>query len=190
MAMSDVTQILSQIERGDPAAADQLLPLVYDELRKLAAAKMAEEKPGQTLQATALVHEAYLRLVDTERVDRWDSRGHFFSAAAESMRRILVERARGKGRKKRSGDRIRFSIDDVDAVVNATPDQLLSINEALDRLQRDDAEIFELVRLRYFAGLSGPQAADAIGVSNATAYRYWNFARAWLHNELLGPDGK
>lgn len=187
--MSDVTQILSLIERGDTAAADQLLPLVYDELRKLAAAKIAQEKPGQTLQATALVHEAYLRLVGAERADRWDSRGHFFSAAAESMRRILVERARSKGRQKRSGDRLKFSIDDVDAVVNATPDQLLAIDEAIEKLQREDAEVFELVRLRYFAGLSVPQAAAAIGVSNATAYRYWNYARAWLHSELLSCDG-
>jgi RNA polymerase sigma factor (TIGR02999 family) len=187
--MSEVTQILSQIESGNTAAADQLLPLVFEELRKLAAAKIAEESPGQTLQATALVHEAYLRLVGAKRADRWDSRGHFFSAAAESMRRILVERARGKGRQKRSGDRLRFSIDDVDAVVNATPDQLLAIDEAIEKLQRDEADVFELVRLRYFAGLSIPQAAAAMGVSNATAYRYWNYARAWLHCELLNCDG-
>lgn len=190
--MPDVTQILSQIENGDTAAADQLLPLVYAELRKLAAAKLAQEKPGQTLQATALVHEAYLRSVDVQQADRWDSRGHFFSAAAESMRRILVERARSKGRNKRGGDRLQLSIDDVDAVdavVNATPDQLFAIDEAIEKLQRDDPEVFELVRLRYFAGLSVPQAATAIGVSTATGYRYWTYARAWLHSELLEGDG-
>ena len=186
--MSDVTEILSQIDKGDPAAAQQLLPLVYDELRRLAAAKLAAEKPGQTLQATALVHEAYLRLVDVERAASWDSRGHFFSAAAESMRRILVERARAKGRIKRGGDRHRFSIDDVDAVANATPVQLLAIDEAMERLRREDPEVFELVRLRYFAGLSVPQAANVMGVSTATAYRYWNYARAWLHAELLGGN--
>jgi RNA polymerase sigma factor (TIGR02999 family) len=186
--MSEVTQILSQIESGNSAAADQLLPLVYDELRKLAAAKIAQEKPGQTLQPTALVHEAYLRLVDVEQAGGWDSRGHFFSAAAESMRRILVERARSKGRKKRYGDRLRFSIDDIDAVANATPDQLLAINESMERQQLDDAEVFELVRLRYFASLSIPQAVAALGVSTATAYRYWNYARAWLHSELIGSE--
>jgi RNA polymerase sigma factor (TIGR02999 family) len=183
--MSDVTQILSQIESGDPSAAEQLLPLVYDELRKLAAAKMADENPGQTLQATALVHEAYIRLVDTEKAQHWDSRGHFFSAAAEAMRRILVEQARSKGRQKRSGDRCRFDIDAVDLAVHATPDQLLAVDEAMDKLQQEDRTVFELVKLRYFAGLNIEQAATALGISVATAYRHWNYARVWLHGELM-----
>jgi len=187
--MSDVTRILSQIESGDPSAAEQLLPLVYDELRKLAAAKLAQEKPGQTLQATALVHDAFIRLVDTEKAQHWDSRGHFFSAAAEAMRRILVERARSKGRQKRSRDLHRIDIDSIDLVVNATPDQLLAIDEAMDKLQREDPAIFELVRLRYFAGLTIEQAACALGVSAATAYRHWNYARSWLHSELLDDQG-
>jgi RNA polymerase sigma factor (TIGR02999 family) len=183
--MSDVTRILSQIESGDPAAAEQLLPLVYEELRKLAAAKLAQEKPGQTLQATALVHEAYLRLVDVQHVPRWDSRGHFFAAAAQAMRRILVEQARSKGRQKRSRDRHRFNIDAIDVAVHATPDQLLAVDEALDKLRREDPAVFELVQLRYFAGLNVEQAASALGISMATAYRHWNYARAWLHGELL-----
>jgi RNA polymerase sigma factor (TIGR02999 family) len=183
--MSDVTRILSQIESGDPSAAEDLLPLVYDELRKLAAAKLAQEKPGQTLQATALVHEAYLRLVDVQQAQHWDSRGHFFSAAAEAMRRILVEQARGKGRQKREGDRHRFDIDAIDLATNATPDQLLAVDEALEKLRREAPDIFELVRLRYFAGLNVGQAAAALGISAPTAYRHWNYARAWLHGELL-----
>jgi len=187
--MTDVTQILSQIEQGDPSAAEQLLPLVYEELRKLAAAKLANEKPGQTLQATALVHDAYIRLVDIERAQHWDSRGHFFAAAAEAMRRILVERARSKGRQKRSGDLHRFDIDAIDVAVNTTPDQLLAIDEAMDKLQRDDPAIFELVCLRYFAGLNIEQAASALGISAATAYRHWNYARSWLHGELLESRG-
>ena len=186
--MTDVTQILSQIEQGDPSAAEQLLPLVYDELRKLAAAKLANEKPGQTLQATALVHDAYIRLVDVDKAQHWDSRGHFFSAAAEAMRRILVERARGKGRQKRSGDRLRFDIDAIDVAVDATPDQLLAIDEALGRLEREEPAIFELVRLRYFAGLNVEQAASALGIAAATAYRHWNYARSWLHSELIGSQ--
>jgi RNA polymerase sigma factor (TIGR02999 family) len=186
--MSDVTQILSRIESGDLSAAEQLLPLVYEELRKLAAAKLSQEKPGQTLQATALVHEAYLRLVNVEKVQRWDSRGHFFSAAAEAMRRILIEQARAKGRQKRQSDRRRLDIDAVDVAVHATPDQLLAIDDALNKLQREDAAVFELVRLRYFAGLTIEEAAAALAISPATAYRHWNYARAWLHNELLGQD--
>jgi RNA polymerase sigma factor (TIGR02999 family) len=187
--MSDVTQILQQIESGDPSAAEELLPLVYDELRQLAAARLAQERPGQTLQATALVHEAYLRLVgppDGER-PHWDGRQHFFAAAAEAMRRILIDQARAKGRQKRSGDHRRFDIDTIDVATNATPEQLLAIDEALDKLAREDPAIFELVRLRYFAGLSIDQAAAALGISPATAYRHWNYARAWLHGELLGP---
>jgi RNA polymerase sigma factor (TIGR02999 family) len=187
MANADVTQILQQIESGDQSAAEQLLPLIYEELRKLAATKLAHEKPGQTLQATALVHEAYLRLVGDANA-RWDSRGHFFAAAAEAMRRILIDGARAKGRQKRGGDHGRFDIDAVDVAVHATPDQLLAIDEALDKLQREDPAIFELVRLRYFAGLNVEEVAAALGISPATAYRHWNYARAWLHGELLGHD--
>jgi RNA polymerase sigma factor (TIGR02999 family) len=183
--MTDVTRILSAIEQGDPSAAEQLLPLVYDELRKLAAQKMAQEKPGQTLQATALVHEAYIRLVDVEKAQHWDSRGHFFAAAAEAMRRILVEYARGKARQKRGGHRRRFDIDAVDLALHAAPDQLLAVDEALDKLQREDPAVFDLVKLRYFAGLNIEQAAAALGISTATAYRHWNYARAWLHSQLL-----
>jgi RNA polymerase sigma factor (TIGR02999 family) len=187
--MSDVTQILSQIESGNPSAAEQLLPLVYNELRRLAAAKLAQEDPGQTLQATALVHDAYIRLVDVEKAQHWDSRGHFFAAAAEAMRRILVERARSKGRQKRHGDRRRFDIDAIDVAINATPDRLLAVDEALDKLHREDPAIFELVLLRYFAGLNIEQAASALGISAATAYRHWNYARSWLHGELIESDG-
>ena len=186
--MSDVTRILERAQAGDPSAASELLPLVYDELRSLAAAKMAKEIPGQTLQATALVHEAYLRLVDGEQAQHWDSRGHFFAAAAESMRRILIDQARAKGRQKRQGTRQRVEIDAVDVAVNATPDQLLAIDDALTKLQREDPAVFELVRLRYFAGLNVDEAAAALGLSPATAYRHWNYARAWLHTELLGQD--
>ena len=183
--MTDVTRILSAIEQGDPSAADQLLPLVYEELRKLSTARMARESPGQTLQATALVHEAYVRLVDQEKPQHWDGRGHFFAAAAEAMRRILVEQARGKGRQKRCGDRRQFNVDAIDLAVYATPDQLLAIEEAMARLEREDTAVFHLVRLRYFTGLSIDQAAAVLGISLATAYRYWNYARVWLHAELL-----
>jgi RNA polymerase sigma factor (TIGR02999 family) len=185
--MTDVTQILGQIESGDPHAAQQLLPLVYEELRKLASAKLAHEKPGQTLQATALVHEAYLRLVGNQLEGKaWDSRGHFFAAAAEAMRRILIDNARAKGRHKRTADRCTFDIDAMDVAEHATPDQLLAIDDALDKLATDDPAVFELVRLRYFAGLNIEQAASALGISVATAYRHWNYARAWLHSELIG----
>jgi RNA polymerase sigma factor (TIGR02999 family) len=187
--MNDVTRILSAIDKGDPAAAEQLLPLVYDELRRLAASRLAHEKPGQTLQATALVHEVYLRLVGTPNEQRWDGRGHFFAAAAEAMRRILVEQARHKGRQKSVGQRQRFDIDAIDLAVDTTPDQLLSIDDALNKLERDDPVIFELVKLRYFAGLNVEQAAAALGISAPTAYRHWNYARAWLHSELLGSEG-
>jgi RNA polymerase sigma factor (TIGR02999 family) len=184
--MSDVTRILAQIDAGDPKAAELLLPLVYDELRKLAAAKLAHEKPGQTLQATALVHEAYMRLVGSDQDGQsWDNRGHFFAAAAEAMRRILIDQARSHARQKRGGGLGRLDIDAVDVAMQATPDQLLAIDEALDRLAREDAAVFELVRLRYFAGMKVEQAAAALGISVATAYRHWNYARAWLHSELL-----
>jgi RNA polymerase sigma factor (TIGR02999 family) len=184
--MSDVTRILSAIDQGDPHAAEQLLPLVYDELRKLAAAKLAQEKPGQTLQATALVHEAYVWLVDVDKAQEWDSRGHFFAAAAEAMRRILVDRAREKGSAKRGGALKRLDIDAVDLATKATPDQLLAIDDALAKLAREDPSAAKLVELRYFAGLTVGETSKALGMSTATAYRHWNYARVWLHNELLG----
>jgi RNA polymerase sigma factor (TIGR02999 family) len=184
--MSDVTRILSAIEQGDPRASEQLLPLVYDELRKLAAAKLAQEKPGQTLQATALVHEAYVRLVDVDKAQEWDSRGHFFAAAAEAMRRILVDHAREKGSAKRGGTLKRLDIDAVDLATEATPDQLLAIDDALAKLAREDPSAAKLVELRYFAGLTVDEAGKALGMATATAYRHWNYARAWLHGELLG----
>jgi RNA polymerase sigma factor (TIGR02999 family) len=182
--MSDVTQILSQIEDGDGEAAEQLLPLVYDELRKLAAAKMAQEKPGQTLQATALVHEAYLRLVDVEKAQRWNSRGHFFNAAAEAMRRILVENARRKGRKKHGGEFRRADLDDGDFVTTMPPDQFLELNEEIDQLSQQDSVAGKLVILRFFAGMSLEQAADAADVPRASAYRHWTYARAWLFSRM------
>jgi RNA polymerase sigma factor (TIGR02999 family) len=184
--MSEITLILSAIEQGDPHAAEQLLPLVYEELRKLAAQKMAREAPGQTLQATALVHEAYLRLVGGDQALRWDSRGHFFAAAAEAMRRILIERARAKGRQKRGGRLHRLDIDDVALATKVTPDQLLAVDEALSKLAREDPRGAELVTLRYFAGLSVDEAGKVLGISTTTAYRHWNYARAWLHAELAG----
>jgi RNA polymerase sigma factor (TIGR02999 family) len=186
--LSEVTQILSRIESGDSGAAELLLPLVYDELRKLAAQRLAQEKPGQTLQATALVHEAYLRLVDGATPSQWDGRGHFFASAAEAMRRILIDKARANGRQKRQGNRRRFDIDTADIAIHATPDQLLAIDEALTKLEREDPAVFELIKLRYFAGLSLAEAAASLGISSATAYRHWNYARAWLHGELLDPD--
>jgi len=184
--VSDVTRILCAIEQGDPLASEQLLPLVYDELRKLAAAKLAQEKPGQTLQATALVHEAYVRLVDVDKAQEWDSRGHFFAAAAEAMRRILVDHAREKGSAKRGGTLKRVDIDAVDVATKATPLQLLAIDDALAKLAREDQSAAKLVELRYFAGLTVDEAGKALGMSTATAYRHWNYARAWLHGELLG----
>ena len=183
--MSEVTRILSAIEQGDPSAAAQLLPLVYDELRKLAAQKIGQEAPGQTLQATALVHEAYLRLVEAENVQQWNSRGHFFAAAAEAMRRILIESARSKAREKRGGDWRRVDFESLDVATSASPHQLLALDEALDRLAALDSVAGELVKLRYFAGLGLDQAAAALNISNATAYRHWAYARAWLHGELL-----
>src|SRR5262245_20350340 len=188
VCMSDVTRILSAIEQGDPHAAEQLLPLVYDELRKLAADKMAQEKPGQTLQATALVHEAYLRLVDTDKVQHWDSRGHFFAAAAKAMRRILIDRAREKGRAKRGGKRQRLDIDALNLATTATPDQLLALEDALARLADEDPTSARVVELRYFAGLTVDEAGQALRISTTTAYRHWNYARAWLHSELLGTE--
>ncbi len=186
--MSDVTRILSQINDGDPQAAEQLLPLVYEELRALAAQRMAQETPGQTLQATALVHEAYIRLVDVEKAQHWDSRGHFFAAAAEAMRRILVEKARRKGRLKRGGHQHRIDLDNVELTFVAPGDDILAIDEALTRLAQVHPEKAELVKLRYFAGLTGDDAAHALGISPATADRHWTFARAWLYR-ALAADG-
>jgi RNA polymerase sigma factor (TIGR02999 family) len=186
--MTDVTRVLSAIEQGDPRAAEQLLPLVYEELRRLAAQKLAHEKPGQTLQATALVHEAYLRLVDNDQGRNWDGRGHFFAAAAEAMRRILVENARRKGRQKRGGDRARAELDEADLVCRMPPEDLLALDEALARLAAEDPVKARLVELRFFAGLSVEEASRALGVSAITAKRYWRYARAWLHREVAGGD--
>jgi RNA polymerase sigma factor (TIGR02999 family) len=186
--MSEVTRILSAIEQGEPHAAEQLLPLVYDELRRLAAEKMAREKPGQTLQATALVHEAYVRLVDLENAQHWDGRGHFFAAAAEAMRRILVEAARRKGRRKHGGGLIRAS-DEQDVAAPQRPEHLLALNEALDRLATASPQAAELVKLRYFAGFSNAEAAALLGVSPRKANQVWAYARAWLREELGDDQG-
>jgi RNA polymerase sigma factor (TIGR02999 family) len=178
--MSKVTHILAGIEAGDPHAAEQLLPLVYDELRELAALKLAQEKPGQTLQATALVHEAYLRLVDGETPQHWNSRRHFFAAAAEAMRRILVEQARRKHRHRHGGGRQRVPLDGVQPVYRDGAADLLAIHEALDKLSAEDAEAAQLVQLRYFAGLSVEQAAETMGLPRSTAYVHWAYAKASL----------
>jgi RNA polymerase sigma factor (TIGR02999 family) len=182
--MSDVTCILSAIEQGEPNAAEQLLPLVYDELRRLATAKMAREKPGQTLQATALVHEAYLRLVDGDQARHWNSRGHFFAAAAEAMRRILLDRAREKRRLKRGGGGHRVDFD-LGKIPDETPDDdLLALDEALEQLESNDPVGARLVKLRFFAGLGQGEAAEALGLPRRTADRHWAFARAWLYDRL------
>jgi RNA polymerase sigma factor (TIGR02999 family) len=185
--MSELTRILTAIEQGDRHAAESLLPLVYDELRKLAAVRLAEEKPGQTLQATALVHEAYVRLVDVDNAQHWNSRGHFFAAAAEAMRRILVEQARRKQRDKRGGGRHRLPLDADLVADHSDAEELLAINDALDRLAEQDAQAAELVKLRYFSGLSIEEAARVIGIPRSTAYVQWSFARAALR-VLLEPD--
>jgi RNA polymerase sigma factor (TIGR02999 family) len=184
--MSDVTQILSQIEDGDGQAAEKLLPLVYDELRKLAGEKMAHEKPGQTLQATALVHEAYLRLVDVETAQHWNSRWHFFAAAAEAMRRILIEHVRHKERHRHGGQLNRVPLGDVELATTLPPDELLVLNDAIDALAAHDRVAAELVKLRYFAGLSVEQAAEALGIARSTAYDHWTYARAWLFTAVRG----
>ncbi|MCI0460943.1 MAG: ECF-type sigma factor [Gemmataceae bacterium] len=181
--MSEVTHILAAIEQGDPSAAEQLLPLVYDELRQLAAQRLAHEKPGQTLDATALVHEAYLRLVDTEQAQHWDSRGHFFAAAAEAMRRILIDSARRKQAVRHGGDRRRVPLDDAPRAIE-TPESLLALDDALTRFAAEEPAKAELVKLRFFAGLSTAEAAAALGVSVATAERWWAFARTWLFADL------
>jgi RNA polymerase sigma factor (TIGR02999 family) len=182
--MSEVTQILFAIEQGNPQAAEQLLPLVYDELRRLAAEKMAWERPGRTLQATALVHEAYLRLVDVEKAQHWNSRGHFFAAAAEAMRRILVENARRKGREKHGGQRQRVALEELRIGVDSPPDELLILDETLGELAKSDAQTAELVKLHCFAGLSIERTADILGISLRTAYRDWAYARAWLFKSI------
>ncbi len=186
--MNEVTRILSAIDQGDPHAAEQLLPLVYDELRQLAAQKLAQEKPGQTLQATALVHEAYLRLVDDDKAQHWNSRGHFFAAAAEAMRRILVEQARHKRRLKHGGDLRRVDLDEAIRIAPAPSDSLLDLDEALSRLEATDPLAASLVKLRYFSGLTMPQAAEALGISLRNAERNWTYARTWLHRELAAPE--
>jgi RNA polymerase sigma factor (TIGR02999 family) len=182
--MSEVTRILSAFEQGDPLAAEQLLPLVYDELRRLAAHKLAQEAPGQTLQATALVHEAYLRLVDGQQVRRWDSRGHFFAAAAEAMRRILVESARRKRAHKHGGDWQRHDLLEAELVIDSTGDDLFAVDEALSELAAREPECARLVELRFFAGLTLEEAARCLGISPRTAYRHWAYARAWLRRQL------
>lgn len=187
--MSDVTRILSQIESGDPSAAEQLLPLVYDELRKLAAAKLAHEKPGQTLQATALVHDAYIRLVDVNQVQHWDSRGHFFIAAAGAMRRILVESARRKKSAKHGGQYARIDIDDRLLGDNVSPHDLVDLDELLAQLASVDSRAAELVNLRYFAGLTVDQTADILGISSRSADMLWAYARAWLFEKLQPKVG-
>jgi RNA polymerase sigma factor (TIGR02999 family) len=184
--MDEVTRILSAIERGDEQAAEQLLPLVYDELRKLAAQKMAHEKPGQTLQATALVHEAYLRLVDGEPAPAWDSRGHFFAAAAEAMRRILVDEARRKASLKRGGQFQRRRLEEAELGVDERSDDLIALDEALSRLADVDPLAARLVQLCYFAGLTTEQAAEALGISARTAYYTWSYARSWLRRAIRG----
>ena len=191
--MLDVTQILSEIANGDSAASGRLLPLLYDELRRLAAQKLAKERPGQTLQATALVHEAYLRLVDVDQAQHWNSRGHFFAAAAEAMRRILVDKARRKSSAKHGGHWARIEIPDIESTTGSKSDNLLALNEALTRLAAEEPDKAELVKLRYFAGLSVEEAADALGISRTTASRYWTYARVWLFSELSDEeeaDGK
>jgi RNA polymerase sigma factor (TIGR02999 family) len=184
--MADVTRLLNAAAAGDPKAAAELLPLVYDELRRLAAARMAEERPGQTLQATALVHEAYVRLVGGSRTQEWNGRAHFFGAAAEAMRRILVEAARRKGREKRGGDRERVDLDDLAVTAPERSDDLLALDEALTQLAATDPQAAELVKLRYFAGLTVPQAAEVIGVAPRTADFIWAYAKSWLLRKIEG----
>jgi RNA polymerase sigma factor (TIGR02999 family) len=187
--MTDVTQILYQIEQGDPLAAEQLLPLVYDELRKLAAARLAQEKTGQTIQATALVHDAFIRLVDQKTPQQWDNARHFFSAAAESMRRILIERARQRATLKRGGDLNRVKFASIDpAFLAIACDDILGLDEALEKLKREHPRKAELVKLRFFAGLTSAQAAEGLGISTSTAENDWAYARSWLRVEMSAKD--
>ena len=184
--MDQISQVLNALENGDPHAAHQLLPLVYEELRKLAAQKLAGEKPGQTLQATALVHEAYVRLVDADHAQHWNSRGHFFAAAAEAMRRILVENARRKKRLKHGGDRERVTIELASLPTRMSSDELLALDEALEKLRQQDPVKAQLVTLRYFGGMTIEQASEVLNISRVTAHRYWTYARAWLHQQMSG----
>ena len=186
--MSDVTQILSAIEQGDPSAAEQLLPLVYEELRKLAAQKMAQENPGQTLQATALVHEAYVRLVDVDQAQRWDSRRHFYASAAEAMRRILVENARRKGSQKAGGGLRRINLVDAEITLDPAPDNLLALDEALVKLAQQNETAADLAKIRLFAGRTVDEAAENLGISRRTGFRHWTYAKAFLQAEIQG-DG-
>ena len=182
--MSDVTHILSQIDSGDPQAAEQLLPLVYDELRRLAAVKLAQEKPGQTLQATALVHEAFVRLIGSESEPIFEHRGHFFAAAAEAMRRILIDQARHKASLKRGGDKERIDIDNLEFAAGGPASDILDVDEALQKFEKHDPLKAKLVKLRFYGGLSLAEVAAALNISASTADRYWSYARAWLHREL------
>jgi RNA polymerase sigma factor (TIGR02999 family) len=184
--MNDVTRILTAIEQGDPSAAEQLLPLVYCELRQLAQQRLALERPGQTLQATALVHDAYLRLVDGQQAQRWDSRGHFFAAAAEAMRRILVENSRRKRTEKHGGRLERRNLDAIEIAAQAPSEDLLALDEALTKLEAEDPDKARLVKLRYFAGLTEEDAASALGISRTTAQRHWRYAKVWLLKALRG----
>ncbi len=186
--MTDVTHLLNAIEQGDPHAAEELLPLVYEELRQLAAQRLAQEKPGQTLQATALVHEAYLRLIDGDKAHQWDSRGHFFAAAAEAMRRIMVDLARQKHSLRHGGGLKRRDLEHGEIAAPEPSLDVLALHEVLRRFETVDPLKADLVKLRYFAGLTIPQAADALGISTSTADRYWSYARAWLHAELKKDD--
>ena len=188
--MSEVTRILNSIEHGQTKAADELLPLVYQELRRLAAQRMARENPGHTLQPTALVHEAWLRLAGEEH-QRWDGRGHFFAAAAEAMRRILIEYARSKNAVKRGADFERVNFESLDVAILAEGGEFLLLNDALEKLEREDPDAAQVVKLRFFAGMTNEEAGQALGVTERTAKRYWTFARAWLFQELHGrADGK
>ncbi|MCA9028642.1 MAG: sigma-70 family RNA polymerase sigma factor [Planctomycetaceae bacterium] len=186
--MANVTQILQKNESGYPSVAEQLLPLVYDELRKLAAMKMANERPDHSLEATALVHEAYIRLVNAENVPLWESRGHFFNAAAEAMRRTLVDRARQQKRQKRGAGARRLTLEDNHWVSSTTPEQILSVNDAIERLGSEDPTAAEVVKLRFFAGMSVAEAADALGIHRGTAARHWSYARAWIRADLLAGE--
>jgi RNA polymerase sigma factor (TIGR02999 family) len=186
--MNEVTQILNALEQGEPSAAEQLLPLVYDELRKLASQRLTHEKPGQTLQPTALVHEAYLRLVDVERAQHWNSRGHFFAAAGEAMRRILVDNARHKRSRKQGGELVRRNLDSLEIALPEVPEDLVALDEALNKMAVTDPAAARLVHLRFFAGLPLSEIAQLLGMSPRTADRLWAYARAWLHQEIQGDS--
>jgi RNA polymerase sigma factor (TIGR02999 family) len=190
MLGNDVNRVLEAAARGDPHAAKELLPLVYEELRRLAAQQLSREAPGQTLQATALVHEAYLRLVDADQIPHWDGRGHFFAAAAQAMRRILVDNARHKRSEKAGGDRRRLDLSDVELAIDAPDVDLLALDQALEKLERIDKRKADLVKLRFFAGLTNEQAAEALGISTSTADNDWAYTRCWLRLELGAPEGQ